>query len=104
MKTNFVLKFKSFYTYLNILFVLNLDNPIYKDFAYTRHERIFEVLIYWIDIESHFSRPEMMLIMTMASSIFMFVFRRCDFYIFPLDSCENQNIARIHCCDLASKT
>ena len=74
--------------------MLNLDNPIYKDFAYTRHERIFEVLIYWIDIESHSSRPEMVLMIVMTSSVFMFVFRRCDFYIFPLDWCENQNLYR----------
>ena len=62
--------------YLNILFVLNLDNRVYKDFAYTRHERIFEVLIYWIDIESHSSRSEMVLMIARASSVFMFVFRR----------------------------
>ena len=104
MKTILFWKFKPFYTYWNILFVLNLDNPIYKDFAYTRHEHIFEVLIYWTDIESHSSRPEMELMIVMTSSVFMFMFRRCDIYIFPLDWCENQNLYRlIYCCDLASK-
>ena len=63
MKFFFVLKIKLNYSYLNILFVLNLDNLVYEDFAYTRHERIFEVLIYWIDIESHSSSPDMILMM-----------------------------------------
>ena len=67
-----------------------MDNPIYKGFVYTRHERIFEILIYWIDIESHSRHPEMVLMIDRSSSELMFVFRRWDFYIFPLDWCENQ--------------
>ena len=50
-------RFKRF----DYLFILNLDNRVYKEFAYTRHERIFEVLIYWIDIESYSSGPKMIL-------------------------------------------
>ena len=62
-----------------------MDNLVYKGFAYTRHERIFEVLIYWIDIESHSSRPEMVLMIAIAraSSEFVFEFRKWDIYIFP---------------------
>ena len=92
-----------FYVF-DYLFILNMDNLVYKGFAYTRHECIFEVLIYWIDIESHYSRPEMILMIDISSSEFVFVFWRCDIYIFPLDWCENQNIDRFICCDLASKT
>ena len=40
-----------------------MDNLVYKGFAYTRHERIFEVLIYWIDIESHSRHPGIILMM-----------------------------------------
>ena len=40
-------------------FYIDLDNQVYKDFAYTSDPRVFEVLIYWIDIESHYSRPWM---------------------------------------------
>ena len=40
-----------------------MDNRVYKGFAYTRHERIFEVLIYWIDIESHSRHPGIILVM-----------------------------------------
>ena len=69
-----------------------MDNPLYKGFAYTRHERIFEVLIYWIDLESHYRHREMVLMIDRSSSELMFVFRRFDFYIFPLGWCENQNL------------
>ena len=40
-----------------------MDNLVYKDFAYTRHERIIEVLISWVDIESHSRYPGMILMM-----------------------------------------
>ena len=74
-----------------IYFILNLDHPVYIDFAYTSDPRVFEVLIYWIDIESHSSRSEMILMIVATSSEFVFEFRRCDIYIFPIDWCENQN-------------
>ena len=68
-----------------------MDNIVYKGFAYTRHERIFEVLIYWIDIESHSSRPGTILMMIATSSVFVFEFRKWDFYIFPIEWCDSQN-------------
>ena len=40
-----------------------MDNPVYIDFAYTSDPRVFEILIYWIDIESHSSCPEMIQMM-----------------------------------------
>ena len=36
---------------------MNLDNPVYIDFAYTSDPRVFEVLIYWVDIESPSKSP-----------------------------------------------
>ena len=65
--------------------------------------RVLKPQIYSIDIVSHSSRPKKILMIEISSSVFLFEFRKWDFYIFPLDWCENQNIARIHCCDLASK-
>ena len=49
-----------------------MDNPVYIDFAYTSDPRVFEVLIYWIDIESHSSRPEMILMIVATSSELVF--------------------------------
>ena len=83
---------------------MDVDNRVYIDFAYTRHERIFEVLIYWIDIESYSSGPKMILMIVRTSSELVFMFRRCDIYIFPIDWCENQKLDRAYCCELASKT
>ena len=74
-----------------MLFVLNLDNPVYINFAYTSDPRVFEVLIYWIDIDSHSSHPEMILMIVATSSELVFECRRCDIYISPIDWCENQN-------------
>ena len=51
------------------LLILNLDNAVYKDFAYTSDLRVFEVLIYWIDIESHSSRTEKTLMIAAASTV-----------------------------------
>ena len=63
MKTNFCFEnLNQFYVFEH-LFILNLDDLVYKDFAYTCHERIFEVLIYRIDIGLHSSRPDMILMM-----------------------------------------
>ena len=82
---------------LNQLFVfdyliyIDVDNPVYIDFAYTSDPRVFEVLIYWVDIESHSSRPERILMIDASSSEFMFEWRKWDFYIFPIDWCENQS-------------
>ena len=87
-----------------IIYLYELDSPVYKDFAYTPCKRVFEVLIYWIDIESHSSRPEMILMIVRTSSELVFVFRRRDIYIFPIDWCENPKLDRAYCCDLASKT
>ena len=51
---------------------IDVDNPIYIDFAYTSDPRVFEVLIYWVDIESPSSRPERILMIDASSSEFMF--------------------------------
>ena len=51
--------------------------------------------IYWIDIESHSSRPEMILMIAIALSVIVFEFRKWDLYIFPIDLCENQNLDRV---------
>ena len=59
MKTNFCFENINQLFVFDYLFILNMDNQVYIDFAYTRHERIFEVLIYWIDIGPHSSSPEM---------------------------------------------
>ena len=67
---------------------MNLDNPVYIDFAYTSDPRVFEVLIYWIDIDPHSSRPEMILTIVATSSESVFEFQKCDIYIFTLDWCE----------------
>ena len=68
-----------------------MDNLVYKGFAYTRHERIFEVLIYWVDIESHSRHPGMILMMVHHHQYSYSSFEGVIFYIFPLDWCENQN-------------
>ena len=62
MKTNLVLKYKSIIRIWLFIYI-DVDNPVYIDFAYTPDPRVFEILIYWIDIESHSSRPEMILMM-----------------------------------------
>ena len=49
-----------------------MDNPVYIDFAYTSDPRVFEVLIYWIDIESYSSGPKMILMVEYSSSEFIF--------------------------------
>ena len=59
--------------------------------------------IYWVDIESHSSRPEMTLMIEYSSSEFVFEFRKWDIYIFPIDWCENQNLGKFVDCGLASK-
>ena len=59
--------------------------------------------IYWVDIKSHSSRSEMILMVGIPSSEFMFEFRKWDLYISPIDWCENQNLGKIIDCDLASK-
>ena len=67
-----------------------MDNRVYIGFAYTRHERIFEVLIYWVDIESHSSCPGMILIMLQRYQ-YLFSSNESEISIFPVDWCENQN-------------
>ena len=62
MKTNLVLKYKSIIRIWLFIYI-DVDNPVYIDFAYTSDPRVFKVLIYWIDIESHSSRPEMIQMM-----------------------------------------
>ena len=90
MKTILFWKFKSIIRIWLYIYI-ELDSPVYKDFAYTPCKSVFEVLIYWIDIESHSSRPEMILMVGISSSVYMFEFRKWDIYIFPIDWCENQN-------------
>ena len=77
------------------LFYIDQDNPIYKDFAYMSCKRVFEVLIYWVDIESCSSRTGVILVIIRIPSVFMFDFRKWDIYIFPIDQCENQNLDRV---------
>ena len=38
------------------------------------------------------------------SPVFIFEWRKWDFYIFPIDWCENQKVDKTYCCDLASET
>ena len=51
---------------------IDVDNPVYTDFAYTSDPRVFEFLIYWIDIELHSSRPGVILMIDISSSEFIF--------------------------------
>ena len=41
---------------------MNFGNPVYKDFVYMSCKRVFEVLIYWIVIESNSSCPGVILV------------------------------------------
>ena len=76
-----------------------MDNRVYIDFAYTRHERIFEVLIYWIDIESHSRHPEMILMVASVVRVYVRV-SKVGFLYVSIDWYEDQHLVSTHCCDL----
>ena len=72
MKTNFCFENLNQLFVFDYLFYIDLDSPVYKDFAYTPCKRVFEVLIYWIDIELHSSRPGVILMTDISSLEFIF--------------------------------
>ena len=82
-----------------------MDNRVYKDFAYTRHERIVEVLIYWVDIESHSSRPEIVLVMRLHYQYLCSCLEGVISIYFHYTGVRTKTyIDRFICCVLASKT
>ena len=96
-------KFKSIIRSWLFIYI-DLDNPVYIDFAYTSDPRIFEVLIYRVDIEPHSSSPTMFWWWFETSSAFMFEWRRCDFLYISIRLVWEPKLVRTHCCELASKT
>ena len=103
MKTNFSFENLNQLFVFDYLFILILDNSVYKEFAYTPCKRIFKVLIYWIDIESHSRHPEMVLMIDRSSSeIYVRVLKMWYLYISYWLVWEPK-LDRAYCCDLASK-
>ena len=103
MKTILFWKFKSIIRSWLLIYI-DLDNPVYIDFAYTSDPRVFEVLIYWVDIESPSKSPgensdDWCIIIRIYVRVTKVRFLYISYWLV-----WEPKLDRAYCCDLASKT